>query len=346
MVGSVRKPPRAGHRSAPGWPSRLVRWRKVRYSVGVVRGSADSPMRGGAAQLLGRPAERDVLDRFLAAVRVGESRTLVVRGEPGVGKTALLKYLAGQASGYRVAAATGVQSEMELAFAGLHQLLAPMLDRLERLPGPQRDALRTAFGMSAGPVPDRFLVGLAVLGLLSEMAAARPLVCLVDDEQWLDHASARILAFVARRLGAEAVGLVFGARVPSGDLAGLPELVVGALREDDARALLASVLTGPLDERVRDQIVAETRGNPLALLELPRGVSPAELAGGFALPGAVPLSGQIEQSFRRRFDALPVATRRLLQLAAADPVGDPVLVWRAAERLAIGTEAATPAVEA
>jgi hypothetical protein len=192
-----------------------------------------------------------------------------------VGKTALLKYLAGRASDCRVAAAAGVQSEMELAFAGLHQLLAPMLDRLERLPGPQRDALRTAFGMSAGPVPDRFLVGLAVLGLLSEMAAARPLVCLVDDEQWLDHASAQILAFVARRLGAEAVGLVFGARVPSGDLAGLPELVVGGLREDDARALLGSVLTGPMDERVRDQLVAETRGNPLALLELPRGLTAA-----------------------------------------------------------------------
>jgi predicted ATPase len=199
--------------------------------------------------LLGRRAERDALDRFLAAVRVGESRTLVVRGEPGAGKTALLKYLAGRASGCRVAAATDVQSEMELAFAGLHQLLAPMLDRLERLPGPQRDALRTAFGMSAGPVPDRFLVGLAVLGLLSEMAAARPLVCLVDDEQWLDHASAQILAFVARRLGAEAVGLVFGARVPGGDLAGLPELVVGGLREDDARALLGSALTGPMDDR-------------------------------------------------------------------------------------------------
>ena len=340
------KPPRAGHRSAPGWPSRLVRWPKVRYSVGVVPGSADSPMRGGAAQLLGRRAERDVLDRFLAAVRVGESRTLVVRGEPGVGKTALLKYLAGRASDCRVAAATGVQSEMELAFAGLHQLLAPMLDRLERLPGPQRDALRTAFGMSAGPVPDRFLVGLAVLGLLSEMAAARPLVCLVDDEQWLDHASAQILAFVARRLGAEAVGLVFGARVPSGDLAGLPELVVGGLREDDARALLGSVLTGPMDERVRDQIVAETRGNPLALLELPRGLTAAELAGGFGLPGALSLPRRIEESFRRRVEALPAQTRLLLLLAAAEPTGDPVLLWRAAGQLGIGAEAAGPAAEA
>src|SRR5690348_2092458 len=205
------------------------------------------PWRGRVLELLGRRAECEVLDRLLGAVRAGESRALVVRGEPGAGKTALLDYLAGRASGCRVATAAGVQSEMELAFAGLHQLCAPMLDRLERLPGPQRDALRTAFGMSAGPVPDRFLVGLAVLGLLSEMAAARPLVCLVDDEQWLDHASAQVLAFVARRLGAEAVGLVFGTRGPADDLAGLPELVLGGLREDDARALLGSVLTGPMD---------------------------------------------------------------------------------------------------
>ena len=302
-------------------------------------------MRMGAAQLLGRRAERDVLYRLLGAVRAGESRALVVRGEPGVGKTALLEYLAGRASGCRVAAAAGVQSEMELAFAGLHQLLAPMLDRLDRLPGPQRDALRTAFGISAGPVPDRFVVGLAVLGLLSEMAADRPLVCLVDDEQWLDHASAQILAFVARRLGAEAVGLVFGARVPSGDLAGLPELVVGGLRGDDARALLGSVLTGPMDERVRDQIVAETRGNPLALLELPRGLTAAKLAGGFGLPGALSLPGRIEESFRRRVEALPGQTRLLLLLAAAEPAGDPVLVWRAAGRLGIGAEAAGPAAE-
>ncbi len=306
-------------------------------------------MREGAAQLLGRRAECDVLDRLLEAVRAGESRALVVRGEPGVGKTALLEYLARRApaAGCRVARVVGVQSEMELAFAGLHQLLAPMLDRLDRLPGPQRDALRTAFGMSAGRAPDRFLVGLAVLGLLSEVAAARPLVCLVDDEQWLDHASAQILAFVARRLGVEAVGLVFGARVPSGDLAGLPELVVGGLREDDARALLGSMLTGPMDERVRDQIVAETRGNPLALLELPRGLTAAELAGGFGLPDALSLPRRIEESFRRRVEALPAQTRLLLLLlAAAEPTGDPVLLWRAAGQLGIGAEAAGPAAEA
>ena len=287
-----------------------------------------------------------MLGRLVAAVRAGESRALVVHGEPGVGKTALLEYLAGQASGCRVVRAGGVQSEMELAFAVLHQLCAPMLDRLERLPAPQRDALRTAFGLSAGPAPDRFLIGLAALGLLSEMAGERPLVCIVDDEQWLDSASAQVLAFVARRLGAESVGLVFGARVPTGDLAGLPELVIGGLREDDARTLLDSALTGPLDTLVRDQIVAEAHGNPLALLELPRGWTAAELAGGFGLPGAVPLAGRIEESFRRQLGALPAQPRRLLQLAAAEPTGDPVLVWRAAGRLGICAEAAGPAVEA
>ena len=305
-----------------------------------------SPIRGRAAQLTGRRRECDVLDGLIAAVRAGESRALVVRGEPGVGKTALLEYMVEQASGCRVVRAAGVQSEMELAFAGLHQLVAPMLDHLERLPDPQRDALQTAFGVSPGSAPDRFFVGLAVLSLLSEVAGQRPLICLVDDEQWLDRASAQVLAFVARRLEAESVGLVFAARGTSDELVGLPELVVEGLAERDAGLLLDSVLTGPLDARVRDQIVAETRGNPLALLELPRGLTPAELAGGFALPGAMPLSGQIEQSFRRRLDALPAKTRRLLQLAAADPVGEPSLLWRAAERLAIGTEDATPAVEA
>jgi DNA-binding CsgD family transcriptional regulator len=301
-------------------------------------------------ELTDRHAERDVLDRLLAAVRAGESRSLVVRGEPGVGKTALLEHLAGQASGCRVARAVGVQSEMELAFAVLHQLCAPMLDRLECLPAPQRDALRIAFGLSAGPPPDRFLIGLAALGLLSELAGERPLVCIVDDEQWIDSASAQALAFLARRLGTESVGLVFGARVPTGDLAGLPELVVEELREDDARTLLDSALTGPLDARVRDQIIAEAHGNPLALLELPRGRTAAELAGGFGLPGAVPvsdsISGTIEENFRRRINALPAGTRRLLLLAAADPTGDPTLVWQAAGRLRVGAEAAAPAVEA
>ena len=223
-------------------------------------------------------------------MRVGEGRALVVRGEPGVGKTVLLDYLAGRASGCMVARAAGVQSEMELAFAGLHQLCAPMLDHAQALPVPQREALRTALGLSAGPVPDRFLVGLAVLGLLSETAGKRPLICVVDDQQWLDDASAQALGFAARRLAAEPVGLVFAARVPGKDVAGLPELVVEGLAEDDARELLASILTGPLDAQVRDQIIADTNGNPLALLELPAGLTSAQLAGGFGLhAAAVPL---------------------------------------------------------
>ena len=301
---------------------------------------------GHAGELRGRRSECRMLDRLIESVRAGESRTLVVRGEPGMGKTALLDYAAGQARGCQVVRAVGVQSEMELAFAAVHQLCTPTLNRLERLPEPQRDALRTAFGVSAGPAPDRFLVALAVLSLLSDAAGKRPLICLVDDQQWLDRASAQVLAFVARRLAAEPVGLIFAARFPGDELAGLPLLTVEGLREGDARALLDSVLTGPLDVRVRDQIVAETRGNPLALLELPRGVSPAQLAGGFGLPGVVPLTGRIEESFRRQLDVLPVATQRLLQLAAADPAGQPLVVWRAAEQLGIHAEAATPAIEA
>ena len=304
--------------------------------------------RGRATRLTDRVGERDALDRLAQAVQIGQSRALVVRGDPGVGKTVLLDYLAGRAAaaGCRVARALGVQSEMELAFAGLHQLCAPLLNRAERLPVPQRDALRTAFGLAPGPPPDRFFVGLAVLSLLSGAAGDRPLICLIDDEQWLDQASAQALGFVARRLAADPVGLVFAAREPGAELAGLPELIVDGLQDEDARALLDSALAGPLDARVRDLIVAETRGNPLALLELPRGLTPAQLAGGFGLPGAVPLTSRIEDSFLRQLDALPTATRRLLLLAAADPSGDPSLVRRAAGQLHLPVQAGAPAVEA
>ncbi|OBA82082.1 LuxR family transcriptional regulator [Mycobacterium sp. 1164966.3] len=257
----------------------------------------------------------------------------------------MLEYLAERASSCRVARAAGVQSEMELAFAALHQLCGPMLNRLERLPEPQRDALQTAFGIIAGPLPDRFLIGLAVLSLLSEIADEQPLVCLIDDEQWLDQASAQVLAFVARRLVAESVGLVFAARVPGGDLANLPQLLVSGLADADARALLDRVLTGPLDARVRDQIVAETRGNPLALVELPRGRTAQQLAGGFGLPSAVRLSGSIEESFRQRISAMPESTRNLLLVAAAEPTGDPALIWSAAAKLEVGADAAAPAVD-
>jgi DNA-binding CsgD family transcriptional regulator len=295
-----------------------------------------------------RRTERDRLGGLVDAVRSGESRALVVRGDPGVGKTVLVDHLAGRASGAgcQVARAAGVQSEMELAFAGLHQLCAPMLGHLDAIPGPQQDALRTAFGLAAGPPPDRFFVGLAVLSLLSEVATEHPLICVIDDEQWLDRVSAQALGFVARRLAADPLGLVFAAREPGSELAGLPELEVDGLRDGDARALLASALAAPLDARVRDLIIAETRGNPLALLELPRGRTPAELAGGFGLPGASPLAGRIEDSFARQLDALPEQARRLLLVAAADPSGDRSLVWRAASRLGIGVQEAGPAVEA
>ena len=269
--------------------------------------AADFTVRGGAMELIDRAAERDHFDRLVAAVRAGESRALVVSGEAGVGKTALLDYLAGNASGCRVVRTAGCQSEMELAFAALHQLCAPLLDALTRLPVPQRDALRIAFGMGSGPTPDRFLLGLAVLNLLSDAAEPQPLICVVDDEHWLDRASAQVLGFVARRLVAESVGMVFAARDPSSDIAGLPELTVEGLPEADARALLDSALTGPLDTRVRDQILAETHGNPLALLELPRGLTPQELAGGFGLPSPDAIVRRHQENFRRRVEALPEA---------------------------------------
>ena len=297
-------------------------------------------------ELIDRHAERDTLNRLVAAVRDGEGRALVVCGEAGVGKTALLDYLADNASGCRVVRTAGCQSEMELAFAALHQLCTPLLEGLTRLPAPQRDALRIAFGMGSGSTPDRFLVGLAVLNLLSDAAEPQPLICVVDDEQWLDRASAQVLGFVARRLVAEAVGMVFAARVPSADVAGLPDLTVEGLPEADARALLESALTGPMDTRVRDRILAETHGNPLALLELPRALTPQQLAGGFGLHSAMRLSCRVEETFRRRVEALPDQSRLLLLIAAAEPVGDPGLVWRAAAKLGVGAEAAAPATEA
>ena len=295
---------------------------------------------GPAEVLHGRRNEREVLGGLLAAVRGGQSRVLVVSGEAGVGKTALLESVVGSVSGLRVVRAVGVESELELAFAALQQLCAPMLDRLEGLPAPQRDALGVAFGLRAGDAPDRFLVGLAVLSLLAAVAGERPLVCVVDDAQWLDRASAQALVFVARRLLAESVGLLLVTRNPGDELEGLPTLVVEGLGDDDARVLLGSVVRVPLDERVRERLVAETRGNPLALLELPRGLTPAELAGGFGLSDAPGLSGRIEDSFQRRFAGLSAETRRLLLVAAAEPVGDPVLVWRAAGRLGIEVPAA------
>ncbi|GAA3080539.1 LuxR family transcriptional regulator [Pseudonocardia yunnanensis] len=296
----------------------------------------------------GRRRECEALDQLLDAVRTGHSCCLVLRGEPGVGKTALLNFVSEQASGCRVARVAGVESEADLPFAGLQQLCTPMVDRLDGLPGPQQDALRVAFGLRDGGAPDRFLVGLAVLTLLSEAAVERPLVCLIDDAQWLDQASVQALEFVARRVMADPVAMVFAVREPADSpvLLGLPELVVSGLGDADARLLLESALQGGLDERVRDRFIAETRGNPLALLELPRGLSANELAGGFAVPAGQPLVSRIEHSFHRRLRALPGDTQRLLLTAAAEPIGDVVLLWRAAGLLGITPDAATAAEDA
>jgi DNA-binding CsgD family transcriptional regulator len=295
--------------------------------------------------LLGRYRERDVLDRLLETARGNESAVLLIRGEAGIGKTALVRYAARQAAGFQVAEIACVEAEMELPFAGLHQLCAPMLAKLDALPEPQQTALRVSFGLSSGDAPDRFLVALAALTLFAEVAEERPLLCLVDDAQWLDAATSQVLGFMARRLLAESVAIVFTVREPidERELAGLPELSLGGLQDDDARALLAAVIPGRLDDQVRDRLVAETRGNPLALVELPRGRSTGELAGGFVLPGAGTLPSQIEDRFRQRIATLPEATQRLMLLAAADPVGDATLLWRAAATLGIEIQAAEPA---
>ncbi len=285
--------------------------------------------------LRGRARECALLVELVADIRSGASRSLVLRGEAGIGKTALLEYLVASASGVTVLRGVGVDSEMELAYSSLHQLCLPLLDELERLPPPQRDALRVVFGLSAGPPPDRFLVGLAVLSLFSEVAEGRPLLCVVDDAQWSDAASAVTLGFVARRLLADPVGMVFAAREPGEELRHIAELEVRGLRDDDARAVLDSAVAFKLDERVRDRIIAEMRGNPLALLELPRGLSATQLAGGFGLLETQGLTGRIEESFVQRLGALSDGARGLLLLAAAEPVGDPRLLIRAAEHLGI-----------
>jgi DNA-binding CsgD family transcriptional regulator len=292
--------------------------------------------------LLGRARERLELDRLLENVRGGQSAVLVVRGEAGVGKTALLHYCARQAGGFRVARIAGVESEMELPFAGLHQLCAPMLDRLGALPKPQQAALSVALGLSSGPAPDRFLVALAALSLLSDVATERPLLCLADDAQWLDAASSQVLGFVARRLLAESVAVVFALNdaVDVHELAGLPELALAGLGEQDTRALLATVIPGRLDAAIRDRLVAETHGNPLAIVELPHELAPAQLPGAFGVEGARALPGRIEERFLRRLDALADEARLLLLVAAAEPVDDALLVWRAAEQLGVRPSAA------
>src|SRR5690349_5198537 len=297
----------------------------------------------------GRARERQALDNLLDRVRGGESAVLVLRGAAGIGKTALMRYCARQASGCRLAQIAGMESEMQLPLAALHQLCTPMLSRLAGLPEPQQRALRVAFGLAAGTAPDRFVVGLAVLSLLAENAAARPLVCLVDDAQWLDGASSQVLGFVGRRLLAEPVGLLFAVREAAGEqmFPGLPALTVEGLTDSDAQALLTAAVPGHLDERVRDRIIAETSGNPLGLLELARGMSEAELAGGFAGPPKANrsghLQGQLQDHYLRQVRALPGPTRQLMLLAAADPTGDATLLWRAAQTVGLGRDAAVAA---
>ena len=279
--------------------------------------------------------------------RGGRGSVLVVRGEAGVGKTALLDHATRQAAGFRLAQIAGVESEMELEYAGLQQLCAPMLDQLHALRRPQAEALEVAFGIATGNPPDRFLVSLATFSLVAACAPERPLLFVVDDAQWLDHGSLQVLGFVARRLRAEHVAMVFAVREPGDrhELSRLPALRVEGLATPDARELLGSALVGPIDPGVRDRIVNEAGGNPLALLELARRSAPAELAGGFAMPGAAAMSQNVERDVHRRLGGLSADTRRLVVLAAAEPAGEPGLVWRAAKHLGIPGQAAWPAAD-
>jgi DNA-binding CsgD family transcriptional regulator len=298
--------------------------------------------------LRGRATEGAILDRMLAGVRAGDSAVLVLRGEAGIGKSALLEYAAERAAGCRLLRAAGVESEMELPFAGLHQLCAPLFDGIDGLPEPQRDALDAAFGRRAGARPDRFALALGFLSLISAAAEREPVVCLIDDAHWLDASSAQALGFVARRIRDTPVGLLLAERdgLERDDLAGLPSLRLEGLADGDARALLTAAAGTPLDARIRDRIVVETHGNPLALLEMPRGLSPAALTGGFHADDSAPLPSRIEASFRRRVAALAPETQRLLLVAAAEPIGDATLLWQALAEIGIPVEAASAAQSA
>ena len=300
--------------------------------------------RGREQRLYGRDGECAALRSLISTVQSGSCQVLVLRGEAGAGKTALLEYVSDQAPSFRIVAVAGVESDMELAFAGLQQLCAPLMHHAEELPEPQREALSVAFGRGVGATPDRFLVGLAVLSLMAAAANDQPLLCLIDDAQWLDQVSVQTLGFVARRLVAEPVALVFAVRAGGDDvLAGLPELAVAGLPDADARELLDSVTLGRIDPRVRDRVVAETRGIPLALLEVPRNVPAAELAGGFWNVDVRPSAGEVEEGFVRRIQSMPEPTRKLLLAAAAEPVGDAALFLRAAALLDIPVDALAPA---
>ena len=315
--------------------------------TGFARGSSghDTTPMGGRSALRGRRSDCEALARLIEAARSGTSSAIVVRGEPGIGKSALLEHLLRDVSGLRVLRVSGIESEMELAYAGLHQLCGSLLEGIHSLPAPQAAALGTAFGLRPGRPPDRLLMGLSVLTLLSEAARHQPVLCLVDDAQWLDQASIQTLTFVARRLHAESVVLIFAARASAADqsLARLPELLIEGLGRTDAAALLESASSGPLDERVRDRILAETRGNPLALMELPRWFTTTELAFGVEPGRSRTLTSRMEEGFRRQLATLPEQTQRLLLIASADPLGDAGLLWRAAALCEIPEEAVVPA---
>jgi DNA-binding CsgD family transcriptional regulator len=305
------------------------------------------PNRATGFQLRGREQECRKLEGLLTAAKQGASQVLLVRGNAGVGKTALLKHLAQAASGGRVVQVAGIEYEKELTYGALHQLCNPFLHLREHLPAPQREALETTFGLNAKPPPDRFIVGLATLGLLAEAADEQPLVCLVDDAQWLDTSSALTIAFIARRLLAEPITMVIAVREHSESFAfdGLPELFLTGLDEADAQALLDGVWPGQLDKQVRKRVLAEAQGNPLALLELPRSLTSSPASQYEPSEWASP-SEHIEASFRHQFDLLAPETQMLLITAAAEPVGDLNILLRATSRLGIAFEAVTPAQRA
>jgi hypothetical protein len=295
----------------------------------------------GPSQLVvGRKNECEVLDDFLAAARRGDGGAVVVHGDPGIGKTALLDYAVASAKEFDVFRTLGNEAEMELPYAALHQLCRLGMAEVERLPELQRNALEVVFGRRHGAAPDQVLVGTALVSLFSVLSSKRPLLCVVDDAQWLDTSSAQLVAFAARRISKDAIAFLFGARTLTDEVRRLPELTLSGLGDQDARTLLATVLPDRLDDRVVDRLVAEARGNPLALLELPQGLTPSQLAGGFGLPVSVTLASAIEESYRRRLAKLPLPCRRLLLVAAADPTGDPGIVWPAADQLGIAKETA------
>ena len=298
--------------------------------------------------LLDRRAERGDIDRVLAAAREGLSGVLVLRGEPGIGKTALLDYAVQAAADLRVLRLAGIESEMELSFSSLHQVLLPFLGGLDELPAPQGDALGSAFGLRDGGLPDRLLVGLASLSLLAAAASDRPLLCVVDDAQWLDQESAAVLAFVARRLLADRIAMIFAVREPSGrpvSLDGLPDVQLRGLPAVEAQELLSSAVGGQVDGLVAARIIAQTAGNPLGLIELGGELSSDELDGQVPLPDPLPLGRRLEARFLGQVRRLPADTQLLLLCVAADTTGDAELLWRAADHLGIHADAAAAAEE-